>query len=79
MFSKELINMKLSKELLKNLALLSNLGLIIISHILIAIALYKVIEKLIGFNSFLFVIFIELIVRSSPLFSVAPALITMLL
>ncbi len=58
MFSKELINMKLSNELLKNLALLSNLGLIIISHILIAIALYKVIEKLIGFNSFLFVIFI---------------------
>ncbi len=50
--------MKLSKELLKNLALLSNLGLIIISHILIAIALYKVIQKLIGFNSFLFVIFI---------------------
>ena len=49
--------MKWSKELLKNLALLSNLGLIIISHILIAIALYKVIEKLIGFNSFLFVIF----------------------
>lgn len=50
--------MKWSKELLKNLALLSNLGLLIISHILISIVLYKGIEKLIGFNSFLFIIFI---------------------
>lgn len=50
--------MKWSKELLKNLALLSNLGLLIIIHILISIVLYKGIEKLIGFNSFLFIIFI---------------------
>ncbi len=50
--------MKINKEMLKYISLLGNLGFIIMSNILVSVFLYKLYERIFGFNSLVFIIFI---------------------
>lgn len=52
--------MKMDRDLLKYLALLGNLGFIIIWNILISVILYKIYEWLFGFSSLVFIVLIIL-------------------
>ena len=50
--------MKISKDLLKYLALFGNLGFIVMYNILLWIAFYKIYERFVGFSSLVFISFV---------------------